>query len=631
MTRRAIGVSERPPLLQTIPLSLQHLFAMFGATVLVPVLFHINPATVLLFNGIGTLLYLFICKGKIPAYLGSSFAFISPVLLLLPLGYEVALGGFIMCGVLFCLVSFIVKKAGTGWLDVLFPPAAMGAIVAVIGLELAGVAAGMAGLLPAEGQTPDSKTIIISITTLAVTVLGSVLFRGFLAIIPILIGVLVGYALSFAMGIVDTTPIINAHWFALPTLYTPRFEWFAILTILPAALVVIAEHVGHLVVTANIVKKDLLRDPGLHRSMFANGLSTVISGFFGSTPNTTYGENIGVMAITRVYSTWVIGGAAIFAILLSCVGKLAAAIQMIPLPVMGGVSLLLYGVIGASGIRVLIESKVDYNKAQNLILTSVILIIGVSGAKVNIGAAELKGEILVEVSLNTPAQLSLPLYLPDDETFASFWPGDNSSLLAALQNVLRQEHSGYIYLWAREGAGRSHLLHAACAELSQRGDAVGYVPLDKRTWFVPEVLDGMEHLSLVCIDNIECIAGDELWEMAIFDLYNRILESGKTRLLITGDRPPRQLNLGLPDLASRLDWGQIYKLQPLSDEDKLQALQLRARLRGFELPEDVGRFLLKRLDREMRTLFMTLDQLDRASITAQRKLTIPFVKEILKL
>ena len=171
----------------------------------------------------------------------------------------------------------------------------------------------------------------------------------------------------------------------------------------------------------------------------------------------------------------------------------------------------------------------------------------------------------------------MPLYLPDDETFASFWPGDNPSLLAALQNVLRQEHSGYIYIWSREGAGRSHLLHAACAELSQRGDAVGYVPLDKRTWFVPEVLEGMEQLALVCIDNIECVAGDEPWEMAIFNLYNRILESGKTRLLITGDRPPRQLNLGLPDLASRLDWGQIYKLQPLSDEDKLQALQLRAR------------------------------------------------------
>jgi len=235
------------------------------------------------------------------------------------------------------------------------------------------------------------------------------------------------------------------------------------------------------------------------------------------------------------------------------------------------------------------------------------------------------------VLLNTPAQLSLPLYLPDDETFASFWPGDNPSLIAALQSALQQEHGSYLYFWSREGGGRSHLLHAACAELSAHGEAVGYVPLDKRTWFVPEVLDGMEQLALICIDNIECIAGDEPWEMAIFDLYNRILETGRTRLLITGDRPPRQLNLKLPDLASRLDWGQIYRLQPLSDEDKLQALQLRARLRGFELPEDVGRFLLKRLDREMRTLFMTLDKLDRASISAQRKLTIPFVKEALEL
>nr|WP_217509694.1 DnaA inactivator Hda [Hafnia paralvei] len=233
--------------------------------------------------------------------------------------------------------------------------------------------------------------------------------------------------------------------------------------------------------------------------------------------------------------------------------------------------------------------------------------------------------------MNTPAQLSLPLYLPDDETFASFYSGENSSLLAALQGALQQEHGTYIYFWSREGGGRSHLLHAACAELSQRGEAVGYVPLDKRAYFVPEVLDGMEQLSLVCIDNIECIAGEEEWEMAIFNLYNRILETGRTRLLITGDRPPRQLNLRLPDLASRLDWGQIYKLQPLGDEDKLLALQLRSKLRGFELPEDVGRFLLKRLDREMRTLFMTLDQLDRASITAQRKLTIPFVKEILSL
>jgi uracil permease len=397
MTRRAIGVDERLSLIQTIPLSLQHLFAMFGATVLVPILFQVNPATILLFNGIGTLLYLFICKGKIPAYLGSSFAFISPVLLLLPLGYELALGGFIVCGVLFCLVSLIVKIAGRGWLNVMFPPAAMGAIVAVIGLELAGVAADMAGLRPAAGSAVNTTNLTISMVTLAVTILGSVVFRGFMAIIPILIGVLVGYALSFFMGIVDLTSVREAPWFALPTFYTPRFEWFAIMTILPAALVVIAEHVGHLVVTANIVQKDLLKNPGLHRSMFANGFSTIISGFFGSTPNTTYGENIGVMALTRVYSTWVIGGAAVLAILLSCVGKLAAAIQVIPVPVMGGVSLLLYGVIGASGIRVLIDSKVDYSKAQNLILTSLILIIGVSGAKIQIGAAELKGMALATV------------------------------------------------------------------------------------------------------------------------------------------------------------------------------------------------------------------------------------------
>ncbi|PWV69196.1 regulatory inactivation of DnaA Hda protein [Pantoea ananatis] len=238
---------------------------------------------------------------------------------------------------------------------------------------------------------------------------------------------------------------------------------------------------------------------------------------------------------------------------------------------------------------------------------------------------------LAEVLLNTPAQLSLPLYLPDDETFASFWPGENPSIIAAIKGALSQQHGSYLYFWSREGGGRSHLLHAACAEMSARGEAVGYVPLDKRTWFVPDVLEGMEQLPLVCIDNIQCIAGEEAWEMAIFDLYNRILETGNTRLFITGDRPPRQLNLHLPDLASRLDWGQIYRLQPLSDEDKLQALQLRAGLRGFELPEDVGRFLLKRLDREMRTLFDTLDRLDSASISAQRKLTIPFVKETLGL
>lgn len=233
--------------------------------------------------------------------------------------------------------------------------------------------------------------------------------------------------------------------------------------------------------------------------------------------------------------------------------------------------------------------------------------------------------------LKRSAQLSLPLYLPDDENFASFYPGENQELLAALQSALQQEQGSYIYFWSGEGSGRSHLLHACCQALSQQHQAVGYVPLDKREQFAPEILEGMEQLALVCIDNIETIAGDDIWEMAVFNLYNCIKDNGHTRLFVSGDSPPRQLNLRLPDLASRLDWGQVYKLQALSDDDKLLALQLRARLRGFELPEDVGRFLLKHLQRKMSTLFKTLDQLDHASIIAQRKLTIPFVKQTLAL
>ncbi|MFZ5646552.1 MAG: uracil permease [Bacillota bacterium] len=395
MARREIQVEEKLPLLTTLPLSLQHLFAMFGATVLVPILFKVDPATVLLFNGIGTLLYLVICKGRIPAYLGSSFAFLSPVFVVLgKYDYQSALGGFIVVGLVFVIVALIIGVAGTKWIDVVFPPAAMGAIVAVIGLELAPVAADMAGL---TAKTPDFKVIMVSMFTLAVTILGSLLFRGFMAIIPILFGVVAGYALAFFMGMVDTVMVAKAATVAAPTFYTPKFNPAAIAIILPAALVVVAEHIGHLFVTSNIVGKDLARDPGLHRSLMGNGISTMLSGFFGSSPNTTYGENIGVMAITKVYSVWVIGGAAIIAILLSFFGKLSAAIQSIPVPVMGGISLLLFGVIAASGIRMLLESKVDYSKARNLILTSVVLIVGISGAHLEIGAVSLRGMGLATV------------------------------------------------------------------------------------------------------------------------------------------------------------------------------------------------------------------------------------------
>ncbi|MFC2336197.1 MAG: uracil permease [Selenomonas noxia] len=395
MSQKTIDTAERPPLLTTIPLSLQHLFAMFGSTVLVPILFHVNPATVLLFNGIGTLFYLILCKGKIPAYLGSSFAFLSPVFLVLSeYSYEAALGGFIVVGMVFCAVSLIVHAIGTSWIDVIFPPASMGAIVAVIGLELMPTAANMAGL---TGENTDATVIFVSIATLAVTIFASMAFRGFLSIIPILIGVVAGYIIAFAAGIVDLSHVESAPWLAIPTIYTPEFDLRAILIILPASIVVIVEHIGHLIVTGNIVGRNLAKDPGLDRSLLGNGVSTIFSGLFGSTPNTTYGENIGVLAITKVYSTWVIGGAAIFAILLSCLGKLAALIQSIPTPVMGGVSMLLFGVIAASGIRILVEAKVDYNNPMNLLLTSIVMGVGVSTASLTIGTVTLRGMSLATV------------------------------------------------------------------------------------------------------------------------------------------------------------------------------------------------------------------------------------------
>lgn len=400
-TKRTIGIDERPPLIQSLPLSFQHLFAMFGASVLVPMLFGIDPATVLFFNGLGTIIYFIITKGKIPAFLGSSFAFLAPVFIVMKSSsYNAALGGFIASGLVFVLVAFLIKLFGIKWVDVVFPPAAMGAIVAIIGLELAPVAAKMAGFVYDENNPSlfmDPKILTVSIVTLSVVIIGSVAFRGFMAIIPILIGVVAGYALALALGIVDTAAIQSAAVFSTPTIYRPVFEMGAILTILPASLVVIAEHIGHLVVTGNIVGKDLVKDPGLDRSLFGNGIMTIISGCFGSVPSTTYGENIGVLAITKVFSVWVIGGAAIISMLLAFFGKFSAAITTIPQPVMGGVSLLLFGVIAASGIRMLVEEKVDYSKPKNLILTAVVLIIGLSGASVKFATVSLQGMALATV------------------------------------------------------------------------------------------------------------------------------------------------------------------------------------------------------------------------------------------
>lgn len=401
MSKRIIQVEERPPLLQSIPLSFQHLFAMFGASVLVPMLFKIEPSIALLMNGIGTLLFIFITKGKVPAFLGSSFAFLSPAFAIIAIyGYNAALGGFVVSGIIFMMIALIVKFAGVKWIDVVFPPAAMGAIVAIIGLELAPTAAKMAGLVY-DAQKPDlymnPEVLLIAIVTLAIVVIGSVVFRGFLAIIPILVGIVGGYLVAVSVGFVNFEAIGKAGVFELPTFYKPVFNLSAILTMLPASLVVVAEHISHLIVTSNIVGRDLTKEPGLHRTMMGDGFSTALSGLVGSVPTTTYGENIGVMAITKVYSVWVIGGAAVISIIISFFGKLSAAIQTIPSPVMGGVSLLLFGTIAASGLRMLVESKVDYSKPKNLVLTSVVLIIGLSGAHVQIGTVQLTGMALATV------------------------------------------------------------------------------------------------------------------------------------------------------------------------------------------------------------------------------------------
>lgn len=412
MTKNFVDVDETLSLAKTIPLSLQHLCAMFGATILVPILFGVNPAIALLMNGIGTLLYTILTKGKIPAYLGSSFAFIAPVLLIMSAhgGFAYAQTGFIFFGLFFVIISFIIKYVGVKWIDVVMPPAVMGSVVAVIGLELAPVAAQSAGLIPDPVLGVNGQAVFVSIFTLLVGVIGTVVFRKFLKVIPILIAVVAGYLLSLYMGMVDTALIENAKWFAVPHFQAPKFSWDAIFIIAPACLVVLAEHISHLIVTGNVVGKDLMKEPGLANSLFADGLTNIISGFAGSPPNTTYGENIGVLAITRVFSIWVIRGAAIIAILLSCIGKVAAIIQAIPGPVMGGITMLLYGIIAISGIRMLVESKVDFSKNYNMVLAAVTFGIGVSGATIRLGTSgvELKGMAFAAVA---GVLLSLVFYI----------------------------------------------------------------------------------------------------------------------------------------------------------------------------------------------------------------------------
>ena len=381
---------------------------MFGASVLVPFLFGINPAIVLFMNGLGTLLFILVTKGKAPAYLGSSFAFLAPAgIVIANWGYEYALGGFVAVGFVGCILAFIIYKVGYKWIDIVLPPAAMGPVVALIGLELSGSAASNAGLLD---EVIDPRNAIVFFVTLGFAVFGSVLFRGFLSVIPILIAVVAGYAAAAVTGILDFSAVMSAPVFALPNFSAPKFDLQAILIILPVILVITSEHIGHQVVTSKIVDRDLLKEPGLHRSLFGDNFSTMLSGLIGSVPTTTYGENIGVMAVTKVYSVQVIAGAAVFSIICSFIGKLSALIQTIPGPVIGGISFLLYGMIGTSGLRILVDSQVDYGKNRNQALTAVIFVTGLSGIKVNFGNVQLTGMVLACV---TGMILSLVFYVFD--------------------------------------------------------------------------------------------------------------------------------------------------------------------------------------------------------------------------
>lgn len=396
--KKIIQVEDKVSLNLLLPLSIQHMFAMFGASVLVPIIFNISPSIVLLMNGIGTLLFILITKGKAPAYLGSSFAFLAPAgLVIEKWGYPYALGGFIVVGFAACILSFVIYKFGTKWIDVVLPAAAMGPVVALIGLELASTAASTAGIISTKANPIDPRNVLVFLVTLLVAVFGNLLFRKFFAVIPILIAIICGYLTALSCHLVTVDSIAAAmpkHIFSIPDFQAPKFNIEAIIMILPVILVIASEHIGHQIVTSKIVERDLLKDPGLHRSLFADGFSTMLSGFVGSVPTTTYGENIGVMAMTKVYSVQVIGGAAVFSILASFIGPVSALIQTIPGSVIGGISFLLYGMIGASGIRVMVDAQVDYSKNRNLILTSVVFITGLSGVALKIKEVTLIGMVL---------------------------------------------------------------------------------------------------------------------------------------------------------------------------------------------------------------------------------------------
>ncbi|MGE8079279.1 uracil-xanthine permease family protein [Peribacillus loiseleuriae] len=382
-------VEDVPKIGHWLTLSIQHLFAMFGATVLVPFLVGLSPAVALISSGLGTLAYLLITKGKIPAYLGSSFAFISPILAAkASSGPGSAMIGCFVAGLVYGLVALIIYKAGLNWLMNILPPVVVGPVIMVIGLSLAPTAVNMAMYInPNTDQQIYSITnITIALITLIVTIIGNIYFKGFFGLIPILIGIAVGYICSILAGIVNFEPIREANWFQVPEFmvpfatYTPTLSWGVIAIMVPVAIVTLSEHIGHQMVLSKVVGRNFLEKPGLHRSIAGDGAGILIGSIIGGPPLTSYGENIGVLTMTRAYSVYIIGGAAVTAIIFGFVGKISAVISSIPSAVMGGISILLFGIIASSGLRMLVDNKIDFDKKRNLMIASVILVLGIGGA-----------------------------------------------------------------------------------------------------------------------------------------------------------------------------------------------------------------------------------------------------------
>lgn len=406
-----LDVDERPGTGQWIGLSLQHMFSMFGSTVLVPILVGLNPGIALFSSGVGTLMYLLITRHKIPAYMGSSFSFIVPMMALMKsTGYPGIAQGTIAVGCVYLIVSLIVSRFGSAWIDRILPPIVVGPIVMVIGLSLAATTAKDATM---NGSTYDIKYFIVAMLTLLITIIFNMFFKGFLGLIPILLGIVGGYIIACLFGIVKFSGVMSAHWFSLPAFqipfvnYHPQFYWGAILSMAPIAFVTMTEHMGHIMVLNELTDRNYFKDPGLNHTLAGDGTASIIAGFVGGPPVTSYGENIGVLAITRVHSVYVLAGAASFAILFSFVGKLSALIESIPSPVIGGISFLLFGVIASSGLRVMIEDQTDFNEKRNLMISSVILVIGIGNAYLQLGQYEFSG-LAVAAVLGIVLNLVLP-------------------------------------------------------------------------------------------------------------------------------------------------------------------------------------------------------------------------------